>query len=221
MTHEKQLFDLAKKRKNYDLTTFKKKYKNIGDYHNGIYDCDFVSPYSKSANNINARIMIFLQDWSSHNALQGNICHYSKEYGHTPSLPTNKNLKELLKKHFGIELKDTYATNLFPFVKMNNMSSFIPSSDMKKAALEFALPQVDIISPKIIICLGLSTFNALRRVNNIKACKTLSEGISSPFRYKSSIVYCQSHTGQLGRYNRNRGGVDRVNEDWSLMACNV
>ena len=26
---------------------------------------------------------------------------------------------------------------------------------------------------------------------------------------------CQAHTGQLGRNNRNRGEVDRVNGDWA------
>ncbi len=52
-----------------------------------------------------------------------------------------------------------------------------------------------------------------------KPLKTLSEAIPSPFQYQCSTIYCQAHTGQLGRNNRNRGGVDRVNKDWKVM-CN-
>ena len=38
-------------------------YKGIGEYHDGAYECDFVSPYTKSAENLDADIMLILQDW--------------------------------------------------------------------------------------------------------------------------------------------------------------
>ena len=38
-------------------------YKGIGEYHDGAYECDFVSPYTKSAQNLDADIMLILQDW--------------------------------------------------------------------------------------------------------------------------------------------------------------
>ena len=40
-------------------------YKYIGDYHGGAYECEFVSPYTKSAGNRDAKLMVLLQDWSS------------------------------------------------------------------------------------------------------------------------------------------------------------
>ena len=40
-------------------------YKCIGDYHAGAYECDFVSPYTKKAGNVDAEIMVMLQDWGS------------------------------------------------------------------------------------------------------------------------------------------------------------
>ena len=38
-------------------------YKSIADYHHGVYECDFVSPYTKTAGNVDAEVMVLLQDW--------------------------------------------------------------------------------------------------------------------------------------------------------------
>src|SRR6266704_6483521 len=47
-----------------------KGYKSVGDYHRGKYECDFVSPFTKSAKNADSPIMVLLQDWSSDEALR-------------------------------------------------------------------------------------------------------------------------------------------------------
>jgi hypothetical protein len=88
----------------------------LSDYHNGLYECDYVSPFTKSANNVNAKVMLVLQDWASDNYLKDCLPDPELiEMGHDPKLPTNKNLKTLLKDHFHLSLSDTYATNLFPY----------------------------------------------------------------------------------------------------------
>lgn len=63
-----------------------------------------------------------------------------------------------LDKHLKLKLKDTYATNLFPFIKMGGMSANIPIKDMRKSAKDFTLPMIEIIKPKIAIALGRKTF---------------------------------------------------------------
>src|SRR5262245_56299796 len=90
-------------------------YRNIGDYHAGLYECDFVSPYSKSASNVDASLMVLLQDWSCDERLKGSRDYDAATFGYTPSLWTNVNLIELLKRHFGLELADIFGTYLFPF----------------------------------------------------------------------------------------------------------
>ena len=45
--------------------------------------------------------------------------------------------------------------------------------DFVRAANEFALPQIQIVEPKIVICLGLATFNALRRACAETQCHPL------------------------------------------------
>jgi hypothetical protein len=120
---------------------------------------------------------------------------------------------------FGFELRDIFATNVFPFVKKGDMSASIPKRDLVRAAKDFAIPQIEIVEPLIAVCLGVPAYNALRAAVGIDKIANLEQGIASPFRIGTTEVWCQAHTGQLGRNNRNHGGVDRVNEDWALMAA--
>ena len=189
-------------------------YGRIGDYHNGAYECDFVSPYTKSAGNVDAEIFILLQDWSSDESLRCPLDSDCVRYGLTRTLPTNKRLIELLRTHFSVELGEVYATNLFPFIKKGGMSSLIPMDDLVRAAKEFALPQIRIVQPKLVVCLGLNTFNAIRSACGHPLVQRMNDAIASPFTLGESRIWCQAHTGALGQNNRGR---ERVAEDWRTM----
>lgn len=217
MSKQSELLALAKLRQR----TRYPGYKCIGDYHSGAYECDFVSPYTKSAGNVDAEIMVMLQDWSSDDSLSGKFDEPSAKLGHTPSLPTNPNLSRLLNETFGLGLRDVYGTNLFPFVKLGGMSESILHADLVKAARQFALPQISIVNPKLVICLGLVTFNALRRACDLKPCSNMHSAIDSHFSIDAVRVWCQAHTGALGQNNRNKGGVNHVSDDWHRMKVDV
>jgi len=208
-----ELLTLAKKRQSSRWEG----YYCIGDYHGGKYECDFVSPYSKGACNIEAQIMVLLQDWSSHEWLSGPLNLNVVELGHSSGLPTNKNLCRLLFDSFGIELTATYSTNLFPFIKPGGMSSAIKHADLIRAAHEFAIPQINIVAPRLVICLGLVTFNALREAQGESRVSIIAEAIANPFRIGVSKVWCQAHTGALGQNNRRKGNILQVTEDWRRM----
>ncbi len=105
-------------------------YAGIGDYHSGVYECEHVSPYTKSAGNVDSFIMVILQDWSSDKFLRGPVDDGARDLGRTPRLPTNRNLERLIRNHFGLELRQIYATNLFPFIKMGDMTNTIPNRDL-------------------------------------------------------------------------------------------
>lgn len=50
-------------------------HKCIADYHRGQYECDFGSPYTKSASKADAKVMVLLQDWSCDETLSGDsVC---------------------------------------------------------------------------------------------------------------------------------------------------
>ena len=210
MSKAQQLLELAKTRQ----TTRYQGHTCIGDYDNGVWECDYVSPYSLSAHNVDADVMIVLQDWCSSDSFNLPVCQETLTLGHTPSVRTNINLKTLLHDHLGLTLSQTYSTNLFPFVKPGPMNASIPSKDLLKAAQQFTLPMINIIQPKLVISLGLDTFNTLRKACGHKKLDNLSQAIENSFEFENSRIVCQ---GQLGRDNRNRGGVDRVNGDWERL----
>ena len=217
MAKQSQLLALAKLRQR----TRYPGYKCIGDYHAGAYECDLVSPYTKTAGNIDAEIMVMLQDWASDGALSKQLHEPSVKLGHDPSLPTNRNLSRLLNTTFGLTLQNVYGTNLFPFVKLGGMSDSIRRADLNAAALQFALPQIHIVNPKLVICLGLVTFNALRQTCDLRPCPNIHSAIENPFNIGTARVWCQAHTGAFGQNNRNRDGVDRVSDDWRKMNADV
>jgi restriction system protein len=194
-------------------------YKCIGDYHQGVYECDLVSPYTRSAHNVDAGLMILLQDWASDDVLSGDLLPERITVGHDPRRGTNKRLKDLLRRHFGLELKDVYATNVFPFVKLGAMNASIPMRDLVRAARAFALPQIEIVGPRLAVCLGKAAFDAVALAAGRCRSRSLAEAIGSPFEIGRTQVWCQAHTGPLGTNARNRTGVDQVAKDWASMAA--
>lgn len=116
-----------------------------------------------------------------------------------------------------MSISDIYRTNLFPFIKRGGVSSRIPERDLIKAALEYALPQIEIVRPRLVICLGLVTFDALRRSVGLARVGRMNQAIDSPFTLGESRVWCQAHTGAFGQMNRNRSGADRATQDWIKM----
>jgi restriction system protein len=66
-----------------------------------------VSPYTKTAGNVDAGVMILLQDWASHDWCSGAFDPKTAEAGYTASEPTSKNLNCLLQEILGLSLKET------------------------------------------------------------------------------------------------------------------
>jgi restriction system protein len=193
-------------------------YNCIGDYHDGVYECDHMSPYTKSAGNVDADVLILWQDWSCHERLSGPIDGDAVRSGLSPSLPTNQRLAHLLRTHLERELSDTYATTVFPFVKMGGLDSRIPAEDLAWAAGEYALPQIRIVSPQLVVCVGLETFNAVRVALERPRCTRIADAIENHFTFEDITIWCQAHPGALGQKHRNRDGVDRVSNDWTRMS---
>ncbi len=213
ISKRERLAELARHRRD----NFPPGYRGIGEYHSGAYECDFVSPYTKSARNLNADIMLVLQDWCGDEFLQKPLNSDLVKLGHDPQLRTNKNLKSLLSTHFGIGLEQTYATNLFPFIKPGEMNADVPCEDLKKAAKTYTVPEIEIVEPRLIVCLGWAVYKAIRKSSGFPPAGNLEMAVASPFPIGDAEVWAQSHPGPLGRANRNRGRVDRVAEDWRRM----
>lgn len=120
-------------------------------------------PWTISACNVDADLMLICQDWASSDFLNKRKDPEQKKYGHDAKLKTNVNIKEILREHFDLSFADTYATDVFPFIKEGGMDETIPPRDLARSASEYALPQIEIVRPKMVICLGSAPFNAIRR----------------------------------------------------------
>ena len=176
-----------------------------------------MSPYTRSAANVDAQVMVLLQDWSSDESLRGPYLPARTELGEDPSRTTNKRLKSLLRGHLEIELVDMYSTNVFPFVKPGAMSARIPRADWY--APRGSTRAADSHCPAGTGRLPWhSAYLVVRAAAGQPAVHGLDDAIRNPFDLGLIRVWCQAHTGQMGTNNRNRGGVNRVDDDWAEMA---
>lgn len=216
-TKRSRLQELARKRRRARWPN----YRRISEYHIHAYESDHVSPYTKSADNVDSPVFLLLQDWGSHKFLSAKLSREVKRFGMAPRLPTNRNLIGLLTTHLGLQLRDVYATNLFPFIKLGGLTEPIPEADLVRAARRFALPQIRIVQPKLVVCLGLATFNAVRVACGQPSCNDLERAIASPFRWRRVAIWAQSHPGHFGRVGRNRGRPGQVACDWQKMRLAV
>lgn len=189
----------------------------LEDFSLANEDGGHLSPFTKSSANVDSDILLVLQDWASEDYIKKKLNKDILELGYDPGVRTNINLKNLLMLYFNKELKDIYSTNLFPYIKKGAMSAGIPAKHMRKAASDFLIPTIKIIKPKLVVCLGLSVFNATRQSLGFSKVANLEEAINSYILLEEMIIFCQAHTGTLGQNNRNKGGVKRVPSDWALM----
>ncbi|WP_213771971.1 hypothetical protein [Bradyrhizobium sp. dw_78] len=199
------------------------KYHALSDFDDGFYDGDWITPWTISACNLQADLMIVAQDWSSAETLKSPKWNSSvqkeerKRCGHDANLPTNRTLKGLLKKHFDLEFADIYATNVFVFIKPGSISAAIPLEDLAYCAKTYTLPQIEIIRPRMVLCLGQTTFNAVQRAFGQRLSK-LSE-VSLPNAHieheNGAEIYGVPHTGSWG--TKNAGGPDKVHAIWARL----
>jgi uracil-DNA glycosylase len=198
-------------------------YLCVSHFHGGKYDGDFVSPYTKSAHNICADLMIIGQDWASEDFLSKEFNPVLAKLGYDPTLETNRRLFGLLSSHMNLTFDQTYATNVFPFIKHRKMSNHIPPHALKEAAQGYALPQIAIIRPRMAIWLGIATFNAIwaafcEEDGGVSKVRTLSwadyENQPSAIKYYRTEIYAVTHPGNYGRVRR----AARIEPEWKRLA---
>ena len=177
-------------------------------------------PTRKSAQKLDADIMLVLQDWASDEYFQKRVdpdpVLIAK--GHDPTRPTNKNLKKLLQAHFGIQLEQTYATNLFPFIKLGKMSGRVRGAAFADAAETYTVPEIKLVEPKLVVCCGSAVSRVILEARGFLWPGSIGKAIeSSPYRFGDTEYWAQSHPG--GQGTANRGGFDHVSQDWERMSA--
>ena len=215
MSKKTLLKQLFQKRVNDELHGFPNGFQQVGDFHGGVYDSfGHVSPWTKSACNVDSPIMVVAQDWSSTEALASPPKDIN--LGYDPDLPTNKNLQRLLKDFFGLSFNDIYATNLFVFVKPGRLSARIPNKLLEYSAENYTLSEIQIVSPKVVICLGSITYKTLEKVIKRNNLDLVTKDSSEYLQYEGARIVGVPHTGALGTMNA--GGMKSVRQIWSQVS---
>jgi restriction system protein len=198
------------------------KYVALSDFDSGYYDGDWISPWSISACNLDADLMIVAQDWSSTETLESQrwsdpaLKEARRRCGHDADLATNRNLKALLKRHFELEFADTFATNVFVFIKRGKISAKIPAKDLTYCAETYTLPLIEIVRPHMVLCLGQDTFNAVQRALGDPPSKLKEASLSNPHaKHSGAEIYGVPHTGSWGTWN---AGKENVSAIWARLA---
>jgi hypothetical protein len=210
LSKQQRLMALGQKRKDAQWAG----YRGLGDVLGGAYECEFVSPLTRAGANVESQILVVLQDWGTEANLGAVVDPDVRRLGYSPGEPTIATLSSLLRAHFHRDLQDVYLTNLFPFIR-NGPLAF---GDLVRSATEFAIPQIDIVRPQVVVCLGLDTFNALRVGHGLPRLANLTAAAAAAFCIGASRVWSQAHTGYFGQMTRNRLDSSQVMRDWELMA---
>ncbi|HVI79120.1 MAG TPA: hypothetical protein VM715_13345, partial [Candidatus Acidoferrum sp.] len=187
-------------------------YLCLSDIHSGYYDTEeHVSPWSISAQNVDAELMIFGKDWVSSETLAGAPDPERKRLGQGWNVPTNRNLRAYLRDHVGgLEFSQTYATNVFPFIKLGKKNAAIRAADMLYAARQYALPQLRIVSPLMAVCLGPPAFHSVSRA-------ALDEGGQSASTPMPHVVFCGIEIYAVSHPSMYPGGKVAVEGRWKQI----
>lgn len=192
-------------------------YSNIASFKGGLYESEFVSPYTKGSQNVESGIFVLLQDWVSKETLEGKIDQDLVEKGRSSRFSTNSTLEKYLGEFFGLSLEDVFSTNLFPLIKMGGASAEIGEEDYEWAARKYALPQIEIVQPKIVVLCGKKVYQAVFPLigSGAECGEKMAEIIPNPITWKGIRFFTQAHPGSLGQRNRGR---ELAREDWRKMA---
>lgn len=196
---------------------------NPSEIENGRFDCNEIGAWSRWHNDLDAKILLIGQDWGDEN-------YFIKNEGRdSDSNPTCKYLKALFNE-IGYDLgtarpdapfqKGLFFTNAILGIKTaeGGMSGPVFQKWVRHSTVEFTLPLIEIIQPKIIITLGKQAYRALR----IGFPEELPDGKMSALvetyftvGERKMLLFPRYHCGGLGLANRS---FDKQKVDWQRIA---
>jgi restriction system protein len=196
-------------------------YRRIEEFHYGFYDQHgWLSPWTVSACNVDSELMIIGQDWASEDFLSKVPDPQMRALGHDPALATNRNLRRLLHEALGRRFENTFATNAFVFAKPGGMSTRLPATDLALSAKRFTLREIEIIRPKMVICLGMGTFNGLRAALNCRPVTVEAIDYAGPaLVHHGSEIHGVPHVGARGLSAT--GGYTRSLAIWKMLSARL
>lgn len=169
-------------------------------------------------------------------------CHYFDEENlDRMDFKTDQNLKELFfevdskyKDLFHTRYDDLYFTNLSLGYRSKGTSGNFKRSWVTEIEKAVFPRMIEILKPKVIICLGKDTFECFKKVMMHKTENVVEQSIDRKLSFNEFIVknrenpllvngipvFAFAHCGSMGSLNRNgrkSGDLATQKEDWSYI----
>lgn len=210
--------------------------------------CDEINlwTYWQGRGNLNAELLLVGQDWGNpwtmcpegfadrlKKAGEGPLPDYMKGNDNR----TDRNLEKLFKElEPALDLekpcRNVFFTNFVLGYRAGKISGGFKNSWAQKDS-QFFGELVDILEPKVILCLGKSVFEAVMKAlapNSRPRIKSYNAFIESPENPCAAVltsgkrvtIFALAHCGAYGTMNRNRGsqaeGLELQRKDWRRIS---
>lgn len=183
------------------------------------FDSCEIGPWSRLHGDLDAQLMIVGQDW-------GGVKYYKENEGLDKlTNPTMRNLEKLL-HHIGIRVSVTsyagggrglFLTNAVLCLKTGGLQARIEPEWARTCGSRFLRQQVEIVRPKVVVCLGAFAFHAALRAfeRPIVELRDAIEDTEGTEILDGVRLFAAYHCGN-GTVNRNRDLKQQMT-DWERI----
>ena len=136
---------------------------NASRLSGGIYDSNHIGPWTRWLGDLNAEIMVVGQDWGDQRAFE------TQQGANGAYSATNDALRELLAS-IGFDVPTPQEPSVFSRVFLTNAvlcfkdhgcQGPVQSEWFQNCGRKFLRPQIELLRPKAVVCLGQRAFNAV------------------------------------------------------------
>lgn len=188
---------------------------------NGRFDSDEIGPWTRWLGDLHARIVIVGQDW-------GSQTNFEKQRGcDVPTGFVNMRIQELLSS-IGVQVPGVrvtsepygvYLTNGVLCFKSGNDQSPVRRSWFKACGELFLRPQIDLIRPKVVVCLGKEAYAAVLREYGLPPSPDLRAAVEEPRGVPlptGPVAFAVYHPAQRNENAGRRSRHEQL-EDWKRV----
>ena len=194
---------------------------NASTLRAGEFDSTAIGPWTRWLGDLNARILVVGQDWGDRHA-------FEKQAGvDVSSNATNKMLRELLCS-IGIRVPDVcvtdapfgvFLTNAILCFKDHGSQSAVRSEWFDVCGPRFLRPHIDIINPRVVVCMGQRAYGAVLSAYDLPAPKNWRATVEGPgvTLPGGSIAMAVYHCGE--RILNTHRNYEMQVKDWQRIAA--
>ena len=173
---------------------------NASEVRGGEVDSAQIGPWSGWLGDLRARVMVVGQDWGDQRA-------FEKQCGRdSPKSATNQMLRELLAEA-GIKVPEVgpgessgvFLTNaVLCFRKADGCQGAVQSQWFENCGTHFLRPQIELIDPQAVVCLGERAFGAVLAAYGLSRVRDWRKAVDGPgiALPDGPIAFAVYHCGQ-------------------------